>query len=66
MTYPTAERVTTEQFYFFMCDARFIRTSRLTGLISSEYFYTDVAPEDIDGFIPTVRDRIARFLDEGK
>lgn len=42
-----AELVTPDEFLTLMCDVRFLRTSRLTGVMGNRYFYTEVAPEDI-------------------
>jgi hypothetical protein len=46
----TARLVAPDEFLALMRDARFLRTSSLTGVMGGRYFYVERAPEDVYPF----------------
>jgi hypothetical protein len=42
-----AKFVSSAEFLSLLCNANFLRTSPLTGMMDGRYFYTETVPEDI-------------------
>lgn len=52
----------TSEFWERMCDARFRRISLHQGAIGDQIFLTDVAPEEVEGFIESKLDTVLENL----